>query len=265
MRFSGWLTALLCVLAAHAARAEAPSAAPGFVPPDPDNTLVIDTTKGRIVVAMRPELAPLSVARVKLLSREHVYDGLLFHRVLDHFVDQTGNPNNRDGGTSRHPNLPPEFFAKLDPGAFSAIAGENADGVSGFIGPNPVVAIRRGAGFRVWGAYCDGVVGMGREEETHSGNSEIFFMRAPARYLDHDYSVWGRVVLGLDVVRAMAVGEPPAHPDRMLRVRVMADMPQAERPHLLVADTASPAFRAALARQARSPGFSLCDVAIPVK
>ena len=68
---------------------------------DPAQTLVIETTKGAIVVEMRPDFAPLAVERVKLLAREGVYDGLLFHRVVDRFVDQTGNPNNRDGGVSR--------------------------------------------------------------------------------------------------------------------------------------------------------------------
>eukprot|EP01041_Mallomonas_annulata_P035568 gene35568-58542_t len=71
---------------------------------DPENTLVIDTTKGRIVIELRPEFAPQAVARVKQLAREQVYDGLQFHRVIEGFVAQTGNPNNRDGGTSRHPD-----------------------------------------------------------------------------------------------------------------------------------------------------------------
>src|SRR6476620_10050481 len=84
------------------------AAQPDWRTPDLVNTLVVDTTQGRIVVEMRPEFAPLAVARVKLLAREGVYDGLQFHRVIDGFVDQTGNPNNKDGGTSRHPDLPPE-------------------------------------------------------------------------------------------------------------------------------------------------------------
>lgn len=252
---------------APALGAPAPAAPPpppaGYVPPDPQNTLVIDTTKGRIVIAMRPELAPLSVARVKLLAREHVYDGLLFHRVLPHFVDQTGNPNNHDGGVSAHPNLPPEFFADIAPSGFTPV-GTSADGVQGFIGPSPVVSLPRGSGYRVWGAYCDGVAGMGREAAVDTANSEIFFMRAPARYLDHDYAVWGRAIAGLDVIRAMAVGEPPAHPDRMLHVQVMADMPPAARPRVFVEDTATPEFRARVAalRRARGASFSLCDVRV---
>ena len=103
---------------------------------------------------------------------------------------------------------------------------------------------------------------MGRQAEIGTANSEIFFMRDTARRLDHDYTVWGRVVSGLDVVRAVAVGEPPAHPDRMLSVRVMEDMPEADRPHLAVIDTQSPAFHASIdaLRKREGADFSLCDV-----
>ncbi len=88
---------------------------------DPENTLVIETSKGRIVVELRPDLAPQGVARIKLLAREGVYDNLLFHRVIDGFVDQTGNPNNRDGGASQHKDLPPEFTFRLPPDAATVV------------------------------------------------------------------------------------------------------------------------------------------------
>src|SRR5688500_4664250 len=78
-------------------------------PLDPENTLVMETSKGQVIVEMSPAMAPRAVERIRLLAREGTYDGLQFHRVFDGFVAQTGNPNNRDGGTSRHPDLPPEF------------------------------------------------------------------------------------------------------------------------------------------------------------
>lgn len=240
---------------------------------DPQNTLVIDTTKGRIVVEMRPDLAPNAVARIKLLAREGVYDGLLFHRVVDHFVDQTGNPNNKDGGTSSHPDLAPEFTARLKPGDI-AIVRESSDEVAGFLGATPVAgeqaaaADRREDGtLRAWGAYCPGVAGMGRQADEGSANSEIFFMREPARRLDRAYTVWGTAVVGLDAIRAMAVGEPPAEPDRMIRVRVAADLPEAERPRVEVMDETSAAFAglADAARRAKGADFSVCDVAVPAR
>jgi peptidylprolyl isomerase len=242
-------------------------------PLDPEQTLVIDTTKGRVVVEMRPDLAPKSVERVKLLAREGVYDGLLFHRVIDHFVDQTGNPNNHDGGTSSHPDLPPEFVFKLPPGRMTAVR-QTSDAQQGFMGSSPVEAVsaaeasRAADGkLRAWGAYCPGVAGMGRQADPNTGNSEIFFMRDAARRLDRDYTVWGKVVVGLDVVRAVTVGEPPAHPDKMLKVRVMADMPLADRPKVEVMDDHSAALSRLVAkiRAAKGADFTVCDVEVPVR
>lgn len=248
----------------------AAQAASTWSPPDPGRTLVIETSKGRIVVEMRPDFAPLAVARVILLAREHLYDGLLFHRVIDGYVDQTGNPNNHDGGTSTHPNLPPEFRVALKPSAIDAIATQGPDGISGFVGATPFAASPDPAHpgqWRAWAAYCEGMAGMGREADPGSANSEIFFMRATSRSLDHDYTPWGRVVAGQDVVRAIAVGEPPKSPDRMIRVQLMADMTRADRPRIQVIDTRSSAFRAEIERVRKQKGadFSVCDVPVATK
>jgi peptidylprolyl isomerase len=246
---------------------------PDWRPLDPAQTLVIETSKGRIVVEMAPALAPKAVERVKRLAREGVYDGLLFHRVIEGFVDQTGNPNNHDGGTSAYPDLPAEFSARVATNALLTVV-SRSDGIEGFVGSVPVAGVsakEQGLGAdrrpRVWGAYCDGVAGMGRQAGIDTANSEIFFMRAPARRLDHDYAVWGRVVQGQDVVRAIKVGEPPADPDRMVRVRVAADLPPAERPRLEVANPAGPAFRARVAAAKAKLGarFSVCDLEIAVR
>lgn len=256
------------VTAAAILLAAAAPASGGWRALDPENTLVIDTTKGRIVVELRPDFAPKGVERIKLLAREGVYDGLLFHRVIDGFVDQTGNPNNHDGGTSAHPDLPPEFTFRIPPETATVVV-ERSDAREGFVGATPFQAVsaaeqaRASDGrLRGWGAYCAGVMGMGRQADPGSANSEIFFMRDAARRLDHDYTVTGRVVVGLDVVRAVAVGEPPAAPDRMTRVRIAADLPAAERPAVEVEDERGADFRAraAAAKRERGPAFSICDV-----
>lgn len=237
-------------------------------PVDPQNALVVDTTKGRIVVELEPRLAPSAIARVKRLARMHVYDGLLMWRVVDrpgfNFV-QTGDPRNHDGDRSSLPDLRAEFSAKIPAAQIHFVrAGLEPEG---FLGSLPVGASSTIGSPVTWGAYCDGVMGMGRERDVDSANAEIFFMRGTTRYFDHDYTVVGRILEGLDVIRAAAVGVPPAHPDRMLRVRVLADLPVAQRPSFEVLDTRSPQFArlVAAARSARGADFSVCDVSDPVR
>lgn len=253
--------ALVAALLALAPAARA--AAADWRPLRDEELLVIDTSRGRVTVVLRPDFAPRAVERILRLSREGVYDGLLFHRVIPGFVAQTGNPNNRDGGTSALPDLAPEFLFKADAGRLAAVR-RPAEGAEGFLGPSPVVLDGKGRG---WGAYCTGVAGMGRQEGVRTANSEIFFMLAPARRLDHDYTVWGQVIEGQDVLAAIAPGEPPAAPDRMVRVRPAADLPPAERPRLEMMDPGGPAFarRLSEARRARGSDLGLCDLSVPVR
>jgi peptidylprolyl isomerase len=266
-------TAVIGALAALIAAAWAGAPAAGaWKPLDPENTLVIDTTRGRIVIEMQPVFAPASVERVKRLAHEHFYDGLAFWRVLDGFMAQTGDPGNVDGGKSPLPNLKPEFTFRRDPDGPAAIAAKPAGLAYGFIGAVPFASQRDGRvrpdhKVTAWGLYCPGVVGMGRDEPPDSGNSEFFLMRSAYPSLDMQYTVWGRVVSGLPVVRSLKTGEPVKDPDLMTRVRVMADLPAAERPKLEVMDTRSAAFRRIIDRVRRREGadFSVCDVDVPVR
>ena len=249
------------------------AASPGWRLADPQDTLVVDTTRGRVIVELRPELAPVSVARVKTLARMHVYDGLLFHRVLPGRFAQTGDPDNKDGGKSSLPNLPPEFLVDDLPAGLLRPVRRSSDGVEGFVGSSPVAALQPSAvvpghtGLRAWGAVCQGVLGMGRDEPRDSGNSEIFFTQTANRYLDHDYAVVGRILVGQRAVDTLAPGFPPAHPDRMLKVQVLADMPVASRPQVEVMDETGPAFAALVdqARRTRGADFSVCDVEPPAR
>lgn len=235
---------------------------------DPANALLVETTKGRIVVALEPRLAPHAVERVKRLARMHVYDGLLMWRVVDepgfNFV-QTGDPHNHDGDRSALPDLRAEFTTKIAANQIRFVRFGLAP--EGFLGAIPVGASYASGKPTVWGAYCDGVMGMGRERDVDSANAEIFFMRGTTRYFDHDYTVVGRILTGLDVIRAAAVGVPPKHPDRMLRVRVLSDVPASERPSIEVLDTRSSEFDrlVASARRAHGADFSVCDISVPVR
>ena len=241
---------------------------------DAENTLVLDTDKGRVVIELRPEFAPLAVARIKRLARSRIYDGLQFHRVADGFMAQTGDPNNLDGAKSPEPDLPAEFTFRLGAEIPRAQLARPQGESEGFIGAQPYVAVdevrmavspdRR---VSAWGAFCAGVVAMGHAADPDSGNSEFFIMRAPTRTLDRNYSVVGRVVMGLDVVRGLAAGDPPMQPNRVVRARIMADLPEPERPQIAVLNTLSPGFRA-MADQVRArkgADFSICDVEPPVR
>ena len=237
---------------------------------DPENTLIIDTTKGRLIIEMRPEMAPKAVQRVKMLAREKVYDGLQFHRVIALFVAQTGNPNNKDGGGTAHPNLEPEFTFRYTLAADEAkvlIASRGQDQFSGLMGSVPFQSTPTNAAraIRAWGSHCADTMGMGRNEALNSANSEIYFMLDATRRLDHDYTLFARVISGQEVLRKITLGEPPSEPDLMNSVRVAADMPIAERPVVSVLSGQSLAQLIEQKRAERGADFSICDISIPVK
>ncbi|WP_081995046.1 peptidylprolyl isomerase [Deinococcus radiopugnans] len=236
---------------------------------------MIDTTKGRMIVEMRPDLAPRAVERIKLLAREGVYDGLQFHRVIDHFVAQTGNPNNKDGGGSIYPDLEPEFSARLTAATVWRQVTRTTHGHSGFLGTMPILTAPEAGthqpnkpDVQVWGAYCPGVAGMGRGKAVNSANSEIFFMRGASSFrLGLQYSAWGNTVIGRDVITLVAAGEPPAQPDIMQRVQVAADLPTDRRPVVEMMDTQGATFAHLIATVRREKGadFSICDLQVPTR
>jgi peptidylprolyl isomerase len=242
---------------------------------DPETVLVIDTSKGRIFVELAPELAPESVARVKQLTREHFYDGLKFHRVIDTFMAQTGDPQGTGLGGSKYPDLKGEFSVRRDQ-TMPVVDPIEADGAEdGFIGVMPVESQADGlmdmtVDHKVWtwGKFCPGVAGMARSESPDSANSQFFLMRGGYPSLEKRYTAWGRVIAGQDVVRAVKVGEPVDPPmDYMERVRLLADLPEAERPKVRVIDPKGAWFKNELERKRSLKGadFSACDVDIPAE
>jgi peptidylprolyl isomerase len=252
-------------------------AAPGpadWRTPDPNDVLVIDTSKGRIIVEMVPEVAPSHVVRVRELARAGFYDKLTFFRVIDGFMDQTGDPQNTGEGSSTKPDLAAEFTIRLSPGAM-ALAADQGVAETGFIKALPMIsqssmlaAMTADGKVQAWAAYCPGVAAMARGSEPDSANSQFFLMRARYPALEKRYTPWGRVLSGLDVVRAIKQGEPVAPPqDRMDRVRVLADIPAAERPKVRVIDPKGAWFKAEIerVRRARGADFTACDIDIPVE
>ncbi|MEP7240568.1 MAG: peptidylprolyl isomerase [Devosia sp.] len=161
---------------------------------DPENTLIIETSRGPVVIEMRPDLAPKHVEHIKTLAREGKYDGVVFHRVIDGFMAQTGDVKhgNSKGDTSRagqggsdYPNLKQEFS------------------------PEP---------------HVRGTVSMARAQSPDSANSQFFIVFDDARFLDRQYTVWGKVIEGMDNVDQIKRGEPVRDPDTMVSVKVAADV-----------------------------------------
>jgi peptidylprolyl isomerase len=257
------------------AAAPAPPAAADWRPVDADNTLVIDTNQGRIVVELYPQVAPATVARVETLARQHFYDGLGFFRVIDGFMDQTGDPQNNGQGGSSLPSLQAEFAFRHEPGVGVTEIRPIPGGQVGFFGALPVAGqadamagLTVDGKVRAFGLFCSGVIGMARAQAEDSANSQFFLMREAQLNLDQKYTAFGRVILGESVVRAIKTGDPVADPqDRMLSVQVLSDMPPASRPDVRVLDTASAYFKAEVARVrvAKDEDFDPCQLEIPAK
>jgi peptidylprolyl isomerase len=268
---------------AAAAAAVAPPTDADMRTPDPKDLLVVETTKGRILVELNDLAAPFTADRVRTLAHQGFYDGRAFFRVIDNFMDQTGDPIDTGGGGSSLPNLQPEFFFKRGSDTPFGLVFRTNGIEEGIIGSLPVISQTMDLGLltadhrvQVWGTYCPGVLGMARADDPASANSQFFFMRTNASSLDHGthaldkmYTAFGRVLAGQDVVDAIKTGEPVAAPqDRMVSVKVVADMPPDARPKVRVVDPTSPWAKAAIQRAmaASNPlDFSVCDVKLPVE
>lgn len=243
--------------------------------PAPETVMVIDTNKGRVLVELIPEVAPNHAARLQDLTRAGVYDGRTFFRVIDKFMAQTGDPTNTGEGGSDRPNLKAEFtFRRTVETPFVVMAAPAGLEV-GYLKSLPVVSqawswadMTSDHKVAAWGTYCPGVIGMARDEDNNSANSQFFLMRQPYPSLDKRYTAFGRVISGLDVVRSIKTGEPvPAPQDMMQRVRLLSDMPEAERPKVRVIDPKGPWFAAETKRVRTLKGadFSVCDIDLPVE
>ncbi len=156
---------------------------------DPQNTLYMDVKGGRVVIRLRPDLAPKHVERVKLLCHEHFYDGTPFHRVIDGFMAQGGDPTGTGTGGSKYPDLPAEFSQTAH--------------------------------------FLRGTVGAARTSNPNTANSQFYICFAPAPNLDGQYTIWGQVVSGMDYVDQLKKGSGSSgsvsNPDKIIKMRLMAE------------------------------------------
>jgi peptidylprolyl isomerase len=151
---------------------------------DPENTLILTLESGPVTIKLRPDLAPGHVERIKELAREGFYDGVVFHRVIDGFMAQGGDPTGTGTSGSDKPNLQAEFSRE---------------------------------------PHVRGVCSMARTSAPNSANSQFFICLDDATFLDGQYTVWGEVVEGMDNVDALPKGEPPRDPGKIITARVAAD------------------------------------------
>ncbi|MEX0860295.1 MAG: peptidylprolyl isomerase [Cucumibacter sp.] len=151
---------------------------------DPENTLLLETSQGSVVIELRLDLAPKHAARLKELAREKFYDGVVFHRVIEGFMAQTGDPTGTGRGGSKKSNLKAEFSKTK---------------------------------------HLRGVCSMARTADANSANSQFFIVFDDATFLDGQYTVWGQVIEGMESIDALARGEPPRAPDRIVTMRVAVD------------------------------------------
>jgi peptidylprolyl isomerase len=170
---------------APAPRAPLTAVAPADIQGNPEWQLALDlSTGGRVVIQLRPDAAPTHVERIKTLTRQGFYNGLTFHRVIEGFMAQGGDPRGNGSGGSTLPNLNAEF--------------------------NDLPHVR-------------GTVSMARADSPNSANSQFFVMLLPRLSLDRNYTVFGRVVSGMEFVDRMERGEPPANPARIIQASILAD------------------------------------------
>jgi cyclophilin family peptidyl-prolyl cis-trans isomerase len=209
MRLIRAFLVFLSLVLAPTVLAQVAAPAPAPVPaPEPENTLHLQiSTGGEVVIAMRPDKAPGHVARIKALTRSGFYDGVVFHRVIEGFMAQTGDPKGTGEGGSPLPDLKAEF--------------------------NDLIHVR-------------GTVSMARTDAPDSANSQFFICFQPVMRLDGKYTIIGRVVSGMQFVDLIERGEPPAAPSKVIKAWIGSDGPNAARTPLdLNAAKAEPAPAAA--------------------
>ena len=255
--------------------AETPVAATDWRTVAPENLWVIDTTKGRILVELAPRAAPNHVARIIALTERGFYDGLKFHRVIPGFMAQTGDPEGTGEGGSDLPDLAGEFsFRRGRDANFVAVPNSGGAAVRGWADALPVetqpdAQMFVTADMRVPanGLFCPGVLGMARSQSPDSANSQFFLMMGANPSLNGTYTAFGRVVGGMEVLKALNAGSNTnngavTNPDLMTRVRMATAIPAAERPSVKVIDAHSPSFtsRVTRLRETRGLNFSICDV-----
>ena len=247
---------------------------------DPQNTLYIDLEYGRVILELYPEIAPIHVERIKTLTREGFYDYITFHRVIEGFMNQTGDPKGDGTGNSDLPDLKAEFTFRRGADMPVTLVGARPSGRSdigvGFYKALPVATQPTSQGIltkdgkvAAFGLHCKGVTSMARTTNPDTANSQFFLMRDTSPHLDSQYSIWGNTVFGHEFLTKIKVGskgeDPKFVPDVMKKVQIAADVDPAERVNVQVLKPESTAFKNFLKTQKNDDGTypDICDIQIP--
>ena len=255
---------------------------------DPQNTLYVELSTGRVIIELAPEFAPQHVANVKALAREHYYDGLSIVRAHDNYVVQLADPDAEKPELARKiqhakRTLPPEFERPMDPKLpFTRLPdGDVYASKVGFSGGFPVARDRRKG--KIWLVHCYGMVGAGRDAPADSGGgTELYVVTGHApRHLDRNVTLLGRVVQGIELLSALPRGtaalgfyEKPGQRAPIKAVRIAADVPPTERSDLEILRTDTPTFQSLIEsrRNRREDWFhfqagkiEICNVPIPAR
>jgi len=247
---------------------------------DPENTLYIDLEYGRVILELYPEIAPIHVDRIKTLTRQGFYDFITFHRVIEGFMNQTGDPKGDGTGDSDLPDITAEFTFRRNADMPVTLVGARPSGKGdigvGFYKALPVATqptsqaiLTKDGKVAAFGLHCKGVTSMARTSAPNSANSQFFLMRDTSPHLDSQYSIWGNTVLGHEHLTKIKVGskgeDPNFVPDVMKKVQMAADVPEGERVNVQVLKTDSAAFKNYLKTQKKADGSypDICDIRVP--
>ncbi len=236
---------------------------------DPENLLIFETTKGRILIEIFPEVAPAHAKQFRAIVRSGDYDGTSFHRVIDGFMAQGGDIFQLKGRESGLPDIPGEFTFRRKPAdmPLDISIGPIDSAREGYIRGFPIHTQARflsemtvNGDVETWIPHCRGIVSTARTSDPNSANSQFFLMRDYSPHLDKQYTAWGRILEGEDVVLKLKTGEPVRNPDILTKARVAADLPVADRPKVWVLRTDGPMFAESIQAVGETPVCELTSV-----
>jgi peptidylprolyl isomerase len=246
---------------------------------DPENLLMLTIKRQEVLIELRPDFAPKHVEQIRKITRDTNYDALPFHRVIDDFMAQGGEVYAVYQVYPRYPQLKAEFTFQRDPAkqkvqwVGKTAEGDNLGYLEGFMvqGQSDATAsILANATSKTWALHCAGIASMARTDQPDSADTQFFLMRQPRvgpDGLDAQYTVWGRALTGLDVIRGIKAGPadtdgrmPAGQADKLSKAHIVADLPENKRPAVYVQRSDGPAFAAQLAAAKASDPLSACGL-----